>query len=197
MAFEDDEVPLERAYPYRTGWQSIGCLVVFLTLLGAGGTALIPFGCDKVRAGQMPIGIAFVVMGCFGAPMLLLALLALVSGIRETIRPPLLSVTPTALRLPMNLRENSTAEEQDERGEPKNLNAPPAHPEEIPFEAIRWVRREGPINPGSHKLMIVHDLSAQTLVIEQAMMRPDDFDELETVLRAALPGVFTAAPPAA
>ena len=120
---------------------------------------------------------------------------ALALGIRESIRPPLLQVTTTALILPANLRQNSTKEEQDEQGEPKDLNQPPAHPEEIPFTAIRWVRREGLHNPGSDKLMIVHDLSTQTLVIEQAMMNPADFDELETVLRRALPGVFTSAPP--
>ena len=164
-------------------------------MLGVGGTALVPVGCEKVRAGNLPIGIAFVITGIFGAPMLLMALAALSVGIREAIRPPLLRVTTTALILPINLRQNSTREEQDEQGEPKDLDPLPAHPEEIPFTAIRWVRREGPPNPGNDKLMIVHDLSAQTLVIEQAMMNTADFDELETVLRTALPGVFTSAPP--
>jgi hypothetical protein len=194
MAFED-EAPLERAYPYRAGWRVACCMVVVFTMLGVGGMALMPVGCEKVRNGNLPVGIAFVVMGVFGAPMILMAVAALSMGIRESIKPPLLRVTTTALTLPANLRERSTTEEQDERGEPKDLNQLPAHPEEIPFSAIRWVRREGPHNPGNDKLMIVHDLSTQTLVIEQAMMNPADFDELETVLRRALPGVFTSAPP--
>jgi hypothetical protein len=194
MAFED-ETPMERAYPYRAGWRVVCCGVVFLTMLGVGGTALVPVGCEKVRNGNLPVGIAFVIIGIFGAPMLLMAVVALAEGIRESIRPPLLRVTTTSLILPANLRQNSTKEEQDEQGEPKDPNQPPAHPEEIPFSAVRWVRREGPPNPGNDKLMIVHDLSVQTLVIEQAMMDTADFDELETVLRTALPGVFTSAPP--
>jgi hypothetical protein len=194
MALED-EPALERAYPYHSGFRVVCCMVVVLVMLGFGGTALVPLGCEKIRAGNLPVGIAFTIIGVFGAPLLLLAVVALVAGIRESISPPLVRVTTTGLILPGNLRQNSTAEEQDEQGEPKNPNQPPAHPEEIPFSAIRWVRREGPPNPGNDKLLIVHDLSAQTLVIEQHMMSPSDFDELETVLRAAVPNVFTSAPP--
>jgi hypothetical protein len=193
MAFEDE--PLERAYPYRTGWRVMCCVVIVLGALGFAGLALVPLGGEKVRDGNLPVGIALVVIGLFGAPLILLAAAALVTGVRESIKPPLVRVTTTALILPPNLRENSTIEEQDERGEPKDPNAPPAHPEEIPFSAIRWVRREGPPNPGSDKIMIVHDLSGQTLVIEQHMMSTGDFNELETVLRAAVPHAFTSAPP--
>jgi hypothetical protein len=82
----------------------------------------------------------------------------------------------------------------DASDEPKPA-ATPSHPEEIPFSAIRWARREGPINPGSHKLVVVHDLAPVTLVIEQYMMRWGDFDELESVLRAAIPAAFAPAPP--
>jgi hypothetical protein len=42
--------------------------------------------------------------------------------------------------------------------------------------------------------MIVHQLSPATLELQQGMMRPSDFDELETVLRAAVPEAFTALP---
>lgn len=194
MAFED-ESPLERAYPYRTGWRVIGCLVLVFTMLGVAGVSLVPVGCEKVRAGNLPIGIALTIIGIFGAPMLFMAIVALVSGIRESISPPLIRVSTTALILPIRLRERSTVEEQDEDGEPKDLNQPPAHPETIPFTAIRWIRREGPPNPGSAKLMIVHDLSQQTLVIEEYMMDTGDFDELEIVLRAAVPNAFANAPP--
>jgi hypothetical protein len=152
----------------------------------------VPLGWEKVRAGNLPVGIALAIIGVFGVPLLLLALGALVAGIREGIKPPLLRVTTTALILPPVLRQD-TAPQEDERGGVKTV--PPAHPEEIPFAAIRWVRREGPPNPGSDKIMIVHDLSAQTLEIEQHMMSRDDFNELETVLRTALPHVFTSAPP--
>jgi hypothetical protein len=194
MAFED-EAPLERAYPYRTGWRVIGCLMFGFTVLGVGGMALVPIGCDKIAAGNLPVGIAMAIIGVFGGLAQLLAIAAFISGVRETISPPTIRVSTTALLLPTNLREESTVEEQDENGEPKNLNQPPAHPEAIPFTAIRWIRREGPPNPGSDKLMIVHDLSQQTLVVEQYMMNAGDFDELEIVLRAAVPNAFASAPP--
>jgi hypothetical protein len=42
--------------------------------------------------------------------------------------------------------------------------------------------------------VIVHDLSSVTLELKQDMMRATDFDELETVLRAAVPEAFVALP---
>jgi hypothetical protein len=191
----DGDTP-ERAYPYWAGWRVVGCLVFFFSILGGAGLFLLPLGYEKVRNDELPVGIALIIIGLFGLPLLFLALLSLIGGIRDTINPPLLRVTTTSLILPTNLREDSTEEELDERGEPKDPNQPPAHPEEIPFSAIRWIRREGPPNPGSDKLMIAHDLSQQTLVIEQPLMHAADFDELETVLRAALPKAFANAPPA-
>jgi hypothetical protein len=187
----DADAPLERAYPYRAGWRVAGCMTLFFALLGVGGTALVPVGCEKVRQGQLPIGVALTIIGLFGMPMLLLAVASIAMGIRDAFRPPLLRVTPTTLVLPEGLRGDPP---QDEQGEPKP-NAPPPQPSEIPFAAIRWVRREGKPNPGSDRLVIVHDLAPTTLVIEQFMMRTGDFDELETVLRAAVPAAFAAAPP--
>lgn len=184
---------LERAYPYRLGWWSVGCGVLLFGVLGSGAIALIPFGYEQVQAGKMPIGVAMVVAGLFGSPMLLGAVLALVGGIRESIRPPLLRVTPAALLLPESLRGVQPTDADREA----NPEYTPPQPAEIPFAAIRWVRREGPLHPGSHKLVIVHDLAPATLVIEQSMMRPGDFDELESVLRAAVPAAFAPAPPAA
>lgn len=187
---------LERAYPYCSGLQVMGCAAFFFAVLGSAGTALMPFGCEQMRVGKMPLGVALLVIGMFTAPMLLFSLLMVYAGIRDVIRPPLLRVTPTALLLPAELRGvRPEDEEQDERGEPKDLDPPPAHPEAIPFTAIRWARRESKVNPGSDRLMIVHDLAPVTLVIEQYMMRRDQFDELETVLRAALPVAFASAPP--
>jgi hypothetical protein len=193
MAFENES--LERAYPYWHGWRVVCCLVFVFGVLGSGGLFLLPLGWEKIRNDQLPLGVALTLIGLFCVPMLLLALLAVVTGVRDTFRPPLLRVTTTSLILPMNLRQSATVEAQDERGEPKDIDPPPAHPEEIPFSAIRWIRREGPHNPGSDRLLIVHDLSDQTLTIEQHMMYAGDFDELETALRAAVPGAFANAPP--
>ena len=185
------DATLERAYPYRTGWRVIGCGVLMLGTLGTAALVLIPFGYERVQNGQMPIGVAMVVGGLFGIPMLFMAALTLYLGIRDSISPPLLRVTPTSLLLPESMRGTMP---NDASGEPKP-DATVPHPEEIPFSAIRWVRREGPINPGSHKLVIVHDLAPTKLVIEQYMMRWGDFDELETVLRTAIPAAFAPAPP--
>jgi hypothetical protein len=191
MAIDPDPT-LERAYPYCAGWRVACCGVLLFGLLGAGGAAMMPFGCEQVRQGQLPLGVALMVIGLFTAPMILMALLALGLAIRDTISPPLLRVTPTTLVLPEQLRGNPP---QDDEGEPKK-DAPPPQPEEIPFTAIRWVRRERKFNPGSDQLVIVHDLAPTTLVIEQYMMRTGDFDELETVLRAAIPAAFAPVPPA-
>jgi hypothetical protein len=185
---------LERAYPYRSGWRVIGCGFVLFGLIGGIAAALIPLGYEQVQAGRMPIGVAMLVVGAFGTPLLVMAAFTVIIGIRERIHPPLLRVTPTSLLLPASLRGDQSATDREELAE--GTPAPPVlQPEEIPFRAIRWVRREGPINPGSHKLLIVHDLVPATLVIEQNMMQPGDFDELELVLRAAIPAAFAAAPP--
>ena len=100
MASDPD---LERAYPYCSGWRVMGCGVLMFGLMGGAALALIPFGWEKVQNGQMPIGVAMVVGGLFGAPMLFMAVFALVTGIRDTISPPLLRVVPRAL-LPESLK---------------------------------------------------------------------------------------------
>ena len=180
-----DHPAAERAYPYWSGWHVTGCAVVFFGLVGTVGVALIPAGYERVQRNQLPTGVAMMVLGVLGIPTLAMSLITLFGGVRNTVRPPLLRVTATALVLPLNLRESSTAAEEDEFGAPKTV--PPAHPAEVPFAAIRVVHRVGPPNPGSDKLVITYDLSAQPLVIEQAMMRAVDFDDLEAVLRAAVP----------
>ena len=183
----DAPQPLERAYPYWPGLGVTGCTAFGLGLMGAAGAAMFPFGCQQMNAGKLPLAIALFTIGLFTAPMLLLALLSLGSGFVHLIRPPLLRVTSTALRLPKAARGASPPNEGDERtGLPQ--------PEEIPFSAIRGVRREGKFNPGNDRLVIVHDLASTTLEIEQSMMRREDFDELETVLRAASPAAFAPAP---
>jgi hypothetical protein len=183
---------LERAYSYCSGWRVMGCGVLMFGTVGGAAIALIPFGYEKIQNGAMPIGVAMMVAGLFGAPMLFMAVFALFSGIREAISPPLLRVTPHSLLLPKSLKGMTETGESGSR----DPDAPPTtQPDEIPFSAIRWVRREGPINPGSHKLVIVHALAPITLVIEQHMMKWGDFDELEAVLRTAIPAAFAPAPP--
>jgi hypothetical protein len=187
----DSDPTLERAYPYCSGLRVMGCAAFFFAAVGGAGVAMMPFGCEQMRAGKLPLGVALLAIGLFTTPMLLFAVLALVTGIRNTVRPPLLRVTPAAIVLP-----------DESRGEPPQVepagpvgDSQPPHPPEIPFAAIRWARRESNVNPGSDRLVIVHDLAPTTLVIEQYMMRREDFDELEMVLRAAIPAAFAPAPP--
>jgi hypothetical protein len=191
MAFEEDEPPLERAYPYCTGWKVTGCLSLFLGLVGAGGMVLLPVCCEQWRNGKP----AFAVLAVVGAPCtlmsILLAVVAFGVAVRDAVRPALLRVTPAAVLLPDDARGQPL--EKDEKGNPK-ADGPRTHPGEIPFAAIRWVRREAGATPGSDRLLIVHDLSPVSLELKQDMMRAADFDELETVLRAAVPEAFVALP---
>jgi hypothetical protein len=169
-----------------------GCISLVLGLVGAAGTMLVPLCCDQWRNGKNP---AFAVLAVLGAPCtamsVLMAMVAFGLTVRDAIRPPLLRVTPTTLLLPGDAR--GQALEKDARGNPI-YSGPRTHPEEIPFTAIRWVRREVGANPGNDRLLIVHDLSPTTLELQQSLMRDADFDELETVLRAAVPEAFTALP---
>lgn len=187
----DAQSPFERAYPYRPALPTACCGVVMFGLMGTASAALVPMGIGKLQDNQLPIGVAMIVGGLFGIPLLLMAVASVSVAVRNAMRPPLLRVTPAALLLPLLLREESTPAEIDEHGEMKR-SVLPAHPEEIPFAAIRVVRRESKANPGSDRLVIEHTLAKVPLAIEQFMMNRPDFDELETVLRAALPTAFAA-----
>ncbi len=189
----DIDPALERAYPYRPGWPVACCGVFFFGVMGTVAVVLLPLGYEQVRNGQLPVGVAMIVGGLFGMPMLFMAATSVAMAIRDAVRPPLLRVTPTALILPEGLRSNP---EQDKADEAKKT-APIFHPEAIPFTAIRAVRRESKVNPGNDQLRIDHDLTPIALVVEQGMMHPADFDELETVLRAAIPAAFAPALPSA
>lgn len=179
---------IERAYPYWTGWHVVGCAILFFGLLGSIGVALLPAGYERLQTGDLPTGIAMMVMGLFGVPTLAMSLLSLAGGLRDTFRPPLLKLTATALLLPTEARGEPP---QDEYGEPTSTEQP--HPQEVPFAAVRWVKRSGPpLNP---VLLISHELSTQELQLRRNMMRKADFDDLEAVLRAALPTAFQNAPP--
>jgi hypothetical protein len=191
MAFED-ESPLERAYPYCTGWKVLGCTSLFFAVAGAAGAVLVPVCCERWANGN---NVAFGALAVLGLPCtlmsVLMAVVAFIGAVRDAVRPSLLRVTPSALRLPTDARGQPL--EKDEQGNPKQ-DGPRTHPEEIPFRAIRWIRREAGTSPGHDRLLIVHELSPATLELQQNMMRPADFDELETVLRAAVPEAFVALP---
>jgi hypothetical protein len=187
MSAEHEPI-LERAYRYHAGWLTMGCLSLFFGAIGAAGLTFLPVGCEKMRNGEMVSGV-FIAAACLIATSaLLLAVIALGLGVFHIIRPPLLRVTPTALILPQSLRGSATLDSSGKEVKP------PPQPEEVPFSAIRWVRRETGSTPDTAKLMIVHDLSPATLVIDRSMMSREDFEELETVLRSAVPDVFGPAP---
>ena len=184
--------PTERAYAYWAGWHVVGCAILFFGLLGAIGVAhaghLLPAGYERIQTGDLPTGIAMMVMGLFGVPTLAMAFLSLAGGLRDTVRPPLLRLTATALILPIEARGDVP---EDEFGEP--IGKEPPHPQTVPFAAVRWVKRSGPpLNP---VLLVSHDLSAQALHLMRNMMWKADFDDLESTLRAALPAAFANAPP--
>jgi hypothetical protein len=189
ITFNDE--PLERVYPYRTSLTAFGCGFVACAAIGAAGMALVPMCCERWQNGN----VAFAPLAVVGAPCtafaILMAIVAIFAAVKERILPPVLRVTTMSLVLPESAR--GQALEKDARGNPKR-DGPWTHPEEIPFSAIRWVRRETGPGTGRDRLLIVHDLSTVTLELQQNMMRAADFDELETVLRAAVPNAFTALP---
>lgn len=180
----EPDAPADRAYPYWAGWHVVGCAILFFGLLGSIGVALLPAGYERVQTGDLPTGIAMMVMGLFGVPTLAMSLLSLLGGIRDTFRPPLLKLTATALVLPIEARGEPP---EDEFGEP--VGTEPPHPEVIPLAAVRRIVRGGPpLNP---TLLVAHDLCPQPLELRRHMMRKGDFDDLEAALRAALPAAFS------
>jgi hypothetical protein len=191
MASEAPGEP-ERSYRVRTGCAAMGCAVLFLVAVGSGGAAGLSTGCAKIQNGQgaeVALGWAMVVLCGLATPALLLAPLMLVLAVRETLNPQFLRITTRALHLPEQLRGNRP---KDENGQ-LIPDAPPPQPEEIPFAAIKWIRRED--GPGGSQLLIVHDLSPTTLIISQINLNGTDFEELQTILKAAVPAAFAAAPP--
>ncbi|MBY0459585.1 MAG: hypothetical protein K2V38_19885 [Gemmataceae bacterium] len=167
------------AFAYCTGWHAVGCAVLFFGLLGSIAVSLIPAGIEKVQAGQLPTGVAMIVMGVFGVPTLFMALKSLYQGIRNAVRPPRIQLTETALFLPREARGDIPVGEHGEA-----LATEPPHPSEIPLTAIRAIKREGLLH--SQTLEITHSLSDQPLKLHRHMMWAADFDELEGRLRAAL-----------
>ena len=81
MAFEDAP-QTEHAYPYWAGWHVVGCAILFFGLLGSIAVTLLPAGYERVQTGDLPTGIAMMVMGLFGIPTLAMSFLSLAAGIR-------------------------------------------------------------------------------------------------------------------
>ena len=174
----------ERAYPYWTGWHMVGCSVLFFGLFGGFAVSLLPAGYERVRTGDLPTGVAMMVMGVFGLPTLGMSLWSLVAGVRDTFRPPVLKLTTSELVLPVEARGQPP---QDEYGEP--VSEEPPHPAVLPLGAVRSVEIVG--TPSKLALVVVHTLSKEPLRIERYMMRADDFEDLGKRLQAALPTSFT------
>jgi hypothetical protein len=180
-----DDLQCERSYPYAAGWK-VGLIGIGMSvILTAGGMAIVSavrgLGIDPLL--RLGLTLVFVLMTL---GFMLITLVVAVAMIQNLVAPPRLRVTLTGLMLPDSLRPPGTGSE--EAGKEKG-------PSSIPFADIRWVRREGVASaPSLDKLHIVHALSPTTLVIEKSMMWEADFDELETVLRAAVPSAFGPAP---
>ncbi len=178
----------DRVYPYRGNPLALGCAVAFFALAGCGAFVLVPLGLDRVRAGDAAAGYAVLAVGVASALLLVIAVVGAGGLVRTVAARHALTFTSTALVLPEWLRGRR---DMDDRGEPVGNWQPP----EIPFAAVRWARREH--GPEGDRLLIVHALGPNTLVLERSRMRRADFDELEAALRTAAPGAFAPAPPPA
>jgi hypothetical protein len=176
--------PAARAYPYWAGVHAACCSVVFFGAIGAIGTSFLPAGLERVREGQLPTGVAMMVLGAFGVPTLALALWYFLRAWFDAFRPPLLRLTPTALELPREARGEPPRDEYDQ---PTSTELP--HPETVPLSAIRRAKCDGPER--NRVLELVHDRSAEPLQLREHMMRAADFAELLAALRAAVPAAFS------
>jgi hypothetical protein len=184
MNFERDPEQV-RAYPYRTGWHGVGCAVVLYGLIGAIVVSLFPAGYDRFESGQLPTGIALMMIGVLGVPTIGRALWFLIVGLRHAIRPPLVRVEATALLLPPGARGDPPLDEDGEQ-----LSPEPPQPVAIPLAAIRRARRSGP--RFNAILELTHDLSPVPLLLHQNMMRAADFEDLVRTLQRAVPAAFAA-----
>ncbi len=162
-----------------------GCAVMFLVVVGSIAAATLPAGYMRVTNGEVPLGVLLCVLSVIGLPALILAPLLMLSGVREMLNPQYLCLTSTAIVLPDRLR----GVPPDAKG---NLipNAPGPQPAMIPFSAIRSIKSGvGPTG----RLRIDHDLAPTTLVLLEYLMTPGDYENLEKLLRAAVPTAFTTA----
>jgi hypothetical protein len=179
----DSPAPAAREFSYWAGVHSACCSVVFFGGIGLIGTSFLPAGLDRAREGQLPTGVAMMVLGGFGVPTCLLALWYFVRAWIDFLRPPLLRLTATALELPREARGGTSRDEYDQP-----LSKEPPHPDVVPLSAIRRAKCDGPER--NRILELVHDLSTEPLQLREHMMRASDFAELVSALRAAVPSAF-------
>jgi hypothetical protein len=179
----DSAAPAAREFPYWAGLHAACCSVVFFGGIGAIGTSFLPAGFDRAREGQLPTGVAMIVLGAFGIPTCLLAIWYFARAWYDVLRPPILRLTSTAIELPREARGEPARDEYD-----VPISKEPPHPEVVPFSAIRRAKCDGPER--NRVLELVHDLSAQPLQLREHMMRASDFAELLATLRAAVPAAF-------
>lgn len=172
-----------RAYPYWPGAHAACCSVLFFGIIGAVGVSFLPAGVERAREGQLPTGVAMVVLGAFGVPTLALSLWYLLRGWADAVRPPLLRLTPTELVLPRGARGEPPRDEYD-----RPLSADPPQPEVVPLATIRRATCSGP--EFNRVLELVHDGAAEPLRLHEHMMSGPDFAELLAALRAAVPAAF-------
>jgi hypothetical protein len=189
MASEIDSA-FERSYRYQASWGSLGCACLLLLTFGSTGVALVSYGIEQIGNGQMFLGVSALIIGGLTGLSLIFLLFGFVVAFRAIVNPSQVRLSTSALHLPTRFFDG-LATRVAEGAKPDSSE----QPEEIPYRAIRWIRREKGLTPESDRLMIVHELSSATLEIRQSMMRPDDFDELEMILRTAVPDAFAAAPP--
>ncbi len=180
----------ERSYRYQASWGPLGCACLLLLTFASTAIALVSYGIEQIGNGQMFLGVSALIIGGLTGLSVIFVLFGIVVAVRAIVSPSQVRLSTSALHLPTSFfcgLATRVAEGTDRDSSEQ--------PEEIPYRAIRWVRRETGTAPGNDRLMIAHELSTETLEVRQSMMRPDDFDELETILRAAVPDAFAAAPP--
>jgi hypothetical protein len=189
MASEIDPA-FERSYRYQASWGSLGCACLLLLTFGCTGVALVSYGIEQIGNGQMFLGVSALIIGGLTGLSLIFLLFGIVVAFRAIVNPSQVRLSTSALHLPTSFFYG-LATRVAEGAEPD----PSEQPEEVPYRAIRWVRRDKGPTPETDRLTIAHELSSETLTIRQSMMRPDDFDELEMILHTAVPDAFAAAPP--
>lgn len=188
----DSGQALERAYRLRRGCAAMGCAFLFLFAIGGSGAAGLSSGCAKIQNAQgwqLALGWTLVVLGGLALPLLLLAPLMLIVAVKDMLHPQYLRLNTRELVLPLQLRG---MQPKDEKGQPIP-DATFPQPKVIPYSAIRWIRRED--GTSGSQLLIVHDLSTTTLIIQSTSLSGGDFEEMETILKTAVPAAFAAAPP--
>lgn len=173
----------ERVYRYRTNMKFMGCAVLGFLCIGSGAFTLIPAGWDSVKNGDTVAGWVAVAAGVVSALMLLIGFAGVVMVVKDSLAGHVLRLTPTSLVLPESLRGRR---DMDENGEPLGDWQPP----EIPFSAILWARHERGAGKFDDRLLLVHTLGPNTLVLRQGCMRRADFDDLAEQLRSAVPAAF-------